>query len=199
MELSPNYANESSFKVYIDYLALKKHFTTKGYDYHKYRGKVKASFETFRSRNDVFFFHKVSKKDEPHRLLLANIVKNPKAWIREIAEDSGDENYLAWERKMQSLTYSFKNDLSVLNEDYKSNFIVNGGQHPHLMSLYLQKKISLETITILSHISKVLDYWENDIVDKFVAGDIITLLRKYYPFIRVDEKKFSLIVKERFF
>lgn len=199
MDLSLNYANEASFRVYVDYLALKKHFTTKGYDYHKYRGKVKASFETFQSRNDVFFFYKVSKKAEPHRLLLANMVSNPKAWIREIAEDSGEKRYLEWEKKIQSLTYTFKNDLNKLNEDYKSNFVVNNGQHPTLMSLYLQKKISLETLAILTHISKTLDYWEKEVVDKFVAGDIITLLRKYYPFLHVDQKKFSQIVKERFF
>jgi len=199
MELSLNYANEASFRVYIDYLALKKHFSTKGYDYHKYRGKVKASFETFRARNDVFFFYKISKKDDPHRVLLANLVVNPKSWIREISEDSGEENYLAWEKRIQSLTYLFKSELSNLKDDYKSNFVVSNGQHPYIMSLYLQKKISLETIAILSHVSNVLDYWEKDLVDKFVAGDIITLLRKYYPFLKIDEKKFSQIVKERFF
>lgn len=199
MELSLNYANEASFRVYVDYLALKKHFTTKGYDYHKYRGKVKASFETFQSRNDVFFFYKVSKKDEPHRLLLSNMVANPKAWIREIAEDAGEQRYIEWEKKIQSLTYTFKNDLNKLDDDYKSNFVVNNGQHPHLMSLYLQKKISLETITILAHTSRVLDYWEKEVVDKFVAGDIITLLRKYYPFLQVDEKKFSQVIKSKFF
>jgi hypothetical protein len=199
MDLSPNYANDSSFRVYIDYLALKKHFTTKGYDYHKYRGKVKASFEAFRARNDVFFFHKLSKKDEPHRILLANIVSNPKSWIRDIVDEKGEVEYLSWEKKIQSLTYTFKTELNALNEDYKSNFIVTNGQHPKLISLYLQKKISLETITILSHLSNILDYWEKEVVDKFVAGDIIVLLRKYHPFLSIDQKKFSQIVKERFF
>lgn len=199
MDLSPNYANEASFRAYVDYLALKKHFTTKNYDYHKYRGKVKASFESFRARNDAFFFHKLSKKEEPHRVLLANIVTNPKSWIRDITEESGEETYLAWEKKVQSLTYLFKTELSALDEDYKSNFVVPNGQHPRLITLYLQKKISLETLAILTSISRVLDYWEKEVVDKIVAGDIITLIRKYYPFLRVDEKKFSQIVKERFF
>jgi hypothetical protein len=199
MELSLNYANEASFKAYIDYLALKKHFTTKNYDYHKYRGKVKASFQAFQTRKDVFFFYKLSKKDDPHKILLANIVTNPKSWIRDIVEESGEENYISWEKRVQSLTYLFKTELNALNEDYKSNFVVANGQHPRLMTLYLQKKISLETITILASISRVLEYWETEVVDKIVAGDIITLIRKYYPFLQVDEKKFSQIVKERFF
>jgi len=199
MELSLNYANEASFKAYIDYLALKKHFTTKNYDYHKYRGKVKASFQAFQTRKDVFFFYKLSKKDDPHKILLANIVTNPKSCIRDIVEESGEENYISWEKRVQSLTYLFKTELNALNEDYKSNFVVANGQHPRLMTLYLQKKISLETITILASISRVLEYWETEVVDKIVAGDIITLIRKYYPFLQVDEKKFSQIVKERFF
>jgi len=199
MGLSPNYANEASFRVYVDYLALKKHFTAKNYDYHKYRGKVKASFNSFQTRNDVFFFHKLSKKDDPHRILLANIVTNPKCWIRDIVEESGETNYASWEKKIQSLTYLFKTELNLLNEDYKSNFVAVNGQHPRLITLYLQKKISLETIAILASISRVLDYWEKEVVDKIVAGDIITLIRKYYPFLQVDEKKFSQIVKERFF
>jgi hypothetical protein len=199
MGSSPNYANEASFRTYIDYLALKKHFTTKNYDYHKYRGKVKASFESFRVRSDVFFFYKLSKKDDPHNILLANIVANPKIWIRDILEDSGQEIYSSWEKKIQSLTYLFKTDLSMLNDDYKSNFVVVDGQHPRLMTLYLQKKISLETISILASISKVLGYWDQEIVDKVVASDIITQIRKYYPFLTIDEKKFSQIVKERFF
>lgn len=199
MDISQNYANEKSYKLYIDYLALKKHFTTKGYDYHKYRGKVKASFEKFRSRNDAFFFYKLSKKDDPHEILLANIVSNPKAWIREISEDSGQEVYFSWKKKMQSITHTFKTDLSQLKEEYKDNFIVKGGQHPYLITLFLQKKISLETFTILIHVSKVFPYWEKEIVDKIVASDIIQISKKYYPFLEVDENKFSSIIKERFF
>jgi hypothetical protein len=73
------------------------------------------------------------------------------------------------------------------------------GQHPYIMTLYLQNKISLETFTILSNISNVYDRWSNEIVDKVVARDIIRLSKKYYPFLEIDRKKFSEIVKERFF
>ncbi len=52
--MNHNYATEDAFKTYVDYLALKRHFTTKTYDYHKYNGKVKVSFEAFQTRKDVF-------------------------------------------------------------------------------------------------------------------------------------------------
>ena len=121
---SLNYANEASFRVYVNYIALKKHFDTDGYDYHKYNGKIRASFEKFQTRPDAFFFYKLSKKDDPLKILLSNLILNPKAWIRDIVEERGEENYLNWQRKMDSLSYNFKNELKKLKDDYHSNFIV---------------------------------------------------------------------------
>jgi hypothetical protein len=194
-----NYATEEAFRVYVDYLALKRHFTTDSYDYHKYNGKVRASFESFQTRNDAFFFYKLSRNKNWHNIILANILKNPNVWIRELLEETGDSIFAEWEGRMDSLTYTFKDDLSRLKENYPENFIPTNGQHPHIMTLYLQNKISIETFTILSNISNIYDRWSNEIVDKVVARDIIRLSKKYYPFLEIDRKKFSEIVKERFF
>lgn len=196
---SLNYANEASFRVYVNYLALKKHFDTDGYDYHKYNGKIRASFDKFQTRNDAFFFYKLSKKRDPLKILIANLVRNPKAWIREIVEERGEEVYNEWEKRMDSLSYSYKSDLQKLKDNYHDNLSVTDGQHPYLMTMYFQKEISLETFTILSKISNVYDYWEEKVVDKFVARDIIRLSKKYYPFLEIDQKKFSKITKEYFF
>lgn len=195
--MNPNYATESAFKTYIDYLALKRHFTTKNYDYQKYNGKTKASFDTFQTRNDAFFFYKLSQRPERHNLMLSNIVKNPNTWIKDILEESGEEIYADWKKRIDGLSYHFEQDLSKLDDDYKSNFVVINGQHPKLLSLFLQRKISLETFTILTNLSKVLDYWEQNVVDKIVAGDKILLSRKYYPFLDFDRKKFSAIIKNQ--
>ena len=196
---SLNYANEASFRVYVNYLALKKHFDTDGYDYHKYNGKIRASFDKFQTRNDAFFFYKLSKKKDPLKILIANLVRNPKAWIREIVEERGEEIYNEWEKKMDSLSYLYKTDLHKLKDNYHDNLSVIDGQHPHVMTMYFQKEISIETFTILSKISNVYDYWEEKVVDKFVARDIIRLSKKYYPFLEIDQKKFSAITKEYFF
>jgi hypothetical protein len=194
--MNQSYATDDAFNTYIDYLAHKRHFTTKSYDYHKYNGKVKASRDAFTTRKDLFLFYKLSKRPERQQLILSNMVKNQNIWVGDILEDTADEVYKAWKKRIDGLTYHFQQDLKQLNEDYKSNFIVNGGQHPKLLSLLLQQKISLETFTILTNISKVLDYWEQSIVDKIVACDKIVLSRKYFPFLDVDCKKFSAIVKD---
>lgn len=197
--MTTSYATEQSFRAYIDYLALKKHFTSDGYDYHKYNGKVKASFDNFSTRKDTFFFYKLSQKKDWHNILLANIVKDGNIWIRDVLEEKGEANFAEWEGRMDALTYTFKEDLSNLKDDYASNFASVNGQHPYLMTLYMQKKISLETFTILTHISKVHERWSNEISDKVIAKDLIRLTKKYYPFLQIDQKKFSEIIKNRFF
>ncbi len=194
-----NYATKESFATYVDYLALKKHFTSDSYDYKKYNGKVKASFDKFQTRNDVFFFYKLSKKKDSHHILLSNLLKNPNAWIRDLCEEPAFEVYLNWKKKIDSLNYQFMSDLKKLKEDYKENFTVIGGQHPYLMSLLLQKQITIETFTILTNMSNVFSYWEHEIVDKFIAKDIIKLSKKYYGFLDIDDKKYKEIVKSSFF
>jgi hypothetical protein len=194
-----NSSTKEGYKHYIDYLALKKHFETDDYDYHKYNGKIKASIEAFRSRPDSFFFQKLSRQTNPHERLLANIVENPKIWIRDIVDDQGNQVYLNWKKRIEAISYNFTQDLNKLNENYKSNFIVNKGQHPYLMTLFLKKEISLETASILFNISKVADYWCDEIIDKYIARDIIRLLKKYYPFLQIEQNKFIKIIKDRFF
>jgi hypothetical protein len=199
IKTSLTFANEESFNFYVKYLAIKQHFTTDGYDYHKYRGKIKASFDTFRTRNDVFFFHKLANKDDPENLLLANMVVKPNAFIREIVEQDGEDRYFEWKKKTDSLGRVFKEDLNKLEDDYQQNFVSNNGQHPHVMGLYVQRKITLESFTILTNLSNIFPYWDKEIVDKIVARDIIRLSKKYRPFLNIDEKKFKSIIRERFF
>jgi len=199
MSTSQNLVNEHAFNAYVKYLAFKKHFTTKGYDFHKYNGKVKASFENFRTRNDAYFFVKLAKKDDYQDLLLANMIVKPESWVREIIDDVGHNRYVEWKRKIDSLGHVFKSDLGELKDDYKQNFVSIDGQQPYIGKLLLQKRITLETFTILSFSSNIIPYWEKKVVDKVIFGDIINKSKKYKPFLAYDEQRFKLIVKDKFF
>ena len=50
------------FQVYIEYLALKSHFSNEKYDYFKYNKKVRASVASFNKRSDKYWFEKSSRK-----------------------------------------------------------------------------------------------------------------------------------------
>jgi hypothetical protein len=196
--MQASYATEKSFLTYIDYLALKRHFTTDSYDYHKYNGKVKASFDSFQTRKDLFFFYKLSQKRNCHNLMLSNIVLNPSIWVRDLIDEEAEEVYLKWKGKLDSLSYHISQELETLDDNYKKNFVVSNGQHPYILTLYLQKKISLETFSIVTHTANVFTYWDKEIVDKVVAYDKIRLSKKYYPFLDFDRKKVVTVIKNHF-
>lgn len=195
---STSFANEESFKYYVMFLAMKKHFGSQ-YDYHKYHGKIKASFDKFRTSQYAYFFEKLSHKEDPENLILANMIVKPDVWIREILDDEGEERYLQWKIKMNSMSRIFKADLEKLDDNYQANFAVHNGQHPYVMTLYSQKQISLETFTVLTHMANIFGYWEQNIVDKIIASDIIKLSKKYKPFLNLNEKKLKDLVRNRFF
>lgn len=197
--MSTNYANRDSFNVYKEYLALKNHFTKKSYDYHKYGGKLRLSYDKFQTRKDAFHFYRLSKEKDWKNMIIANIIHNSDVWVREILEDEGQEVYLNWKKRVDSLSYLFKIEIEKLDDDYKTNFVVVDGQHPLLLKRLMRGEISMETFTIVSHLANVFEYWDEKVLDKFIACDIFATSKKYKPFLDYDEKKFKKILKERFF
>lgn len=197
-KISQTLASDDSFNAYVKFLALKKHFTTDNYDYFKYNGKVRANYETFMSRSDAYSFAKLAKKDDVQGLILSNLLINKNIWVRDLLDSEGEARYMNWRKKIESLGYVFKSELAHLNDEYKRNFISVDGQHPYVMTLLLQKKISLETFTILTFMANIFSYWSEKIVDKHISFDIIDKSRKYKPFLEFDTDRFKAIVKERF-
>jgi hypothetical protein len=197
-KISQTLASDDSFNAYVKFLALKKHFTTDNYDYFKYNGKVRANYETFMSRSDAYSFAKLAKKDDVQGLILSNLLINKNIWVRDLLDSEGEARYMNWRKKIESLGYVFKSELAHLNDEYKRNFISVDGQHPYVMTLLLQKKISLETFTILTFMANIFSYWSEKIVDKHISFDIIDKSRKYKPFLEFDTDRFKIIVKERF-
>lgn len=198
-EISRSYVTKESFDAYRMYQAMHRHFNTDKFDYHKYNGKTNVKVESFRTRNDVYSFFRLSQEDNIEELILANFIHNKKAWVRDIISDEGKQRYNEWRRKKESLTRVVKDDLNQLDDDWQSNFVSVKGQHPIIISLYLQRQITLETFTILVHVANIFDYWEKNLLDKIVAYDIIKQSRKYRNFLKIDEKKFKKVIREHFF
>ena len=196
-KISQTLASDEPFNAYVKFLALKRHFTT-DYDFIKYNGKVRANRETFMSRNDAYSFAKLAKHDDPQGLILSNLLINKNVWVRDLLDSEGEARHTNWRKRIESLGYIFKSELAHLNDEYKRNFISQDGQHPLVMTLLLQKKISLETFTILSHQANIFSYWEQKVVDKIVSCDIINKSRKYKPFLDFEPKRFQKIIKDHF-
>lgn len=195
MLLQNSYATEESFNAYINYLALKRHFSSDDYDYHKYNGKVRASFQSFKTRNDAFFFYKLSQKKDWRNLQLANIIQTPSIWIRDLCEPNAEQVYFDWKKKIDAISHHFSSELSNLDNDLSANFVTDRGSHPLLITLFLRKRISKETFAIVSHLCNVYPYWDENLSSDVIARDVIRFGKKYYPFLSIDKKKFSTMLK----
>lgn len=193
--LPANYATKEAFDVYVRYLALKRHFTTDSYDFHKYHGKVKASFDSFQTRSDAYFFFKLSRTKHWNDLVLANVISNPNVWVRDLCEQPAEQVYIDWKKKTDGLTHHFSSELNKLKPVLEDNFAISNGNHPYLLTLLLRNQISIEFFTILTHITNVLPYWKTHLEYDVVAQDAIKTATKYFPFLTFDKKKFVTLVK----
>lgn len=191
----------TAFESYLCYLSLKSHFNKKTYDYHKYNGKVKANLQSFYKRKDRFYFEKMSRQKSDEEIVnffVSNFVScdDPQTlWIGEIIKE-GEQNYKNWMRKIQSLSYIFKEEISILNSsNFDDMFKVKNNKHPEILKLFLRKDISLETMVILNSIlnyKKQFDNKLNDPVWEFISMRI----EKYTPFLHIDKNKFKNVLRE---
>ena len=191
------YSTRDAYDIYVYYLAIKRHFTST-YDFHKYNGKVKANVTSFENRRDKFFFYKLSKKPEAKDLILANMLVDPNIWIGDMLEDKAYRNYEEWLKRIQAITRTFQLDLNELNENFDSNILVEGGQHPRILQLYNQRRICLETLVILNGLTKCFRYWSKNISDTIVFPSINKLVNDYSPFLNYDKDKMRKIVVDKF-
>lgn len=187
------------FEVYKSYLALKNHFTKDSYDYFKYGGKVSASVKSFECRRDRFYFEKLAKLRDPTSFILANICEDTNVWVGDLcANETSERRYKNWLRRNQSLSYTFRDELSALREEFDSNFVCNAGEHPYLLQLYLRGKVSLETLIILVHMTKCFGRWNKAMDFDPVWKDVARKIVKYQPFMKYDLQKLKSVVIEKF-
>jgi hypothetical protein len=190
----------SAFDCYKEYLALKNHFSSPNYDYFRYNGKLKVNSTSFDQRKDKLFFQKLAKHPDVHNFLVANLSKNDKAWIKELAySDDAERVYKDWLKRNQSLTYVVKNDLSQLDSPFDGNFIVSKTQsHPRLLQLYLGGHVTLETMCILLDITKAKKHWDSKVEFDPIYDEVRKKIEKYTPFIKYDKDKMKKIVLDYF-
>jgi hypothetical protein len=187
-----------AYAAYVMYLALKRHFTLgSNYDYFKYNGKTNASKQSFETRRDRYSFHKLSKKDHPRDFVVANFIDNgPNIWIGDLVTDSKyEDTYKSWMKRRESISYVFKSEIegiSDIDEDLK----VIDGQYPKLLQQYMKKKVSLETIIVLSNMIGFLKKWKKEISDPIVWPEIYNTCIKYAPFMEYDADKLKKITLE---
>ena len=187
--------------AYRCYLALKNHFTKDHYDYIKYRGKTRASNEAFYKRKDRFWFEKFARQKndkEIEEFFVSNFIysTDPSTmWIGEMIKE-GEGRYQEWQKKVQSLTYVFKEETESVFENKKIDDMFDCSKgHPPILKSYLGGDISLESMVIYDRIlgyGKDFDKRLKDPVWETVSRKI----KKYSPFLNIDVSRYKKILKE---
>ena len=195
---SSQYSTRDAFDLYSYYMAMRKHFTT-SYDFVKYGGKMRLSVDSFENRRDKFFFYKLSKRKDSKDFVLANLIVNPDIWIGNLVDsEDANTNYTEWQKRQQSLSYIFKNDLDELYEDFNQNFIVENGQYPRILKLFNMKQLCIETLVILDDLTGCFKYWDKSINDTIVYPSINKTVKKYKPFLSYDKSKMRQICLDKY-
>ena len=126
------------FDTYKTYLALKNHFTKDSYDYHKYQGKSRASLQSFYKRRDRFWFEKLSRQKDDKEIInffVSNFTScsDPGSlWIGEMIKE-GESRYTSWQKRIQSLTYLFKQESQEIFENGVETVFDCSKGHPTLL------------------------------------------------------------------
>lgn len=189
----------TEFEVFRDYMALKSHFTTKSYDYFKYQGKLKSiTPAAYDKRRDKVFFMKLAKHKDPRHFLVANFIEG-NSWIGDLAyNEQAQTVYTNWQKRTQSLTYIFQNEIEHLKDDINANFVVEDNQHPFALKLFLSKKISIETLVILIDLVRCFSHWNTELADDLLWKELSLRLVKYKPFVQYDRSKMKKILLDKF-
>ena len=182
--------------VYIMYCALKAHFGKGDYDYIKYGGKSSATRDSFWKRTDRIFFVKISRKYKRKEVILdylvSNFVHNTKGWLG----DFSDENYVEWKKRMQSLTYTFEQEITPLleNNSFNDIFEIPDDTHPRLLKEHLGNRVSMEAMIILDSLVEYTKNWDKKMSGDVVWPNINKMLKNYKKFLTFDRKRCKMIL-----
>ena len=190
------------FDCYKTYIAMKSHFTKDSYDYLRYGNRLpRLTVNSFYQRKDRFFFEKMSRQfngNEIEKFFIANFTAGTdpdKVFISDIIK-TGRDTYIEWQKRNQSLSYTFKEDLNKLFDGRNLDEVFSCKKgHPLILKNYLGGHICLETLVICN---KILGYTQNfdKKLDPYVWSTVSMKIKKYEPFINIDVFHYKKILKQ---
>ena len=196
----------TGYEAFCLYSSLKLHFTQESYDYFKYGGKSRTSIDAFENKKDKWFYYKLSRRfsnDEQARdFLVANFLHDRDVLIGNLLREDSDVHYRARQKVLQSLSYTFTNEIASLMTHGNPNDLLmlrDNSPYPLLLSKLLYGEVSIETVCILNSILNFLPMWDKKIDDTIHYPNTSLKIKKYTPFIQFDPTKYKLILRKQLY
>ena len=178
------------------YQSLKLHFTKPKHDH--IAKPLRLNRVAVGKRKDLPFLQKLARHNDPHGLILANILHNPNTWPLDLIQPDAERVYLEHQRRLQSLTYTFTSELGKLRTPFDDNIKVSDGTLPPLFQEYIRGSISLETLTILCDLCQCYRYWDKRLKNDPLWEAHSLRIIKYRPFLPYDKEKFRGLLVDAF-
>lgn len=190
------------FKAYRYYLAIKLHFTTDKFNVFQNRGNVKGTREAFNARNDRYIFEKLALKKPNDKDIIQFFTANF-AYGHDQAIYAGQEaedNYLEWQKRKQSITKIFIDDLAAMithievsKMKHSAIFEFTDNQYPVALNMFIGGKITIETLRIIDDFTGIIDRWRNQPSVKYIWDDELRRVTKLTGFVKYDKIKLGKI------
>ena len=199
------------FEAYKLYLAVWQHFSRdRDYNYFKYNGKLANTNPiTYDKRKDKYFFETLGKRNRGDLLqyYVANFAHHGSEvqLICDLQSKEAEDVYVHWQKRVQSLTYIFEEDLKEINEfliarglGFDRLFEVEEDEHPLIFRFVQQRMIEVETYLIMDKILGFSKRIAKKIKDSYVFPAEQYRYDRYSEFLNLSSDKYVKIMKEVF-
>lgn len=182
----------NGFQAYKYYMAIKLHFTKDDFSVFVNRGHVRVKYESYLKRNDYQLFERAARQHDDREFIqyvAANFMYNNPDVIYD--EQAGVENFQEFNRRKQSMTRIFENDVDlIVNEGYNlGNEPLTSSEIPGIVQLFLAGKVSVETMSILNDINQLLDNFTDNSLVNLMVGNDLRRARKAKGFVKYNKDR----------
>lgn len=183
-----------TFQAYKDFNAIRLHFTSK-YDYFKYHGKTRVTWNSFEKFSGKKTLHNILRKHQSDFIeYVATCFAYDKdiSWVGDLNSATAEENWLTHRKNMGSLTRIYTTEISDLFRDRSAKEVLMGDDNlPLIEKNRISGLTSMETCCILD---QIFDYINKNKCTHPLWEDTIRI-KKYTPFLEINLQKFIDITK----
>ena len=201
----------TGFEAYKLYLSVWQHFSScNDYNYITYKGKLgNITVKAYEKRKDKYFFEALGSRNRGDLLqyYVANFAHHgvEVAWIGDLHSKESEDVYVHWQKRIQSLSYTFEEDLKEVKEfliarglGFDRLFEVEEDEHPIIFRFVQQKMIEVETYIIMDKILGFSKRIATKIKDSYIFPSEQYRYNRYAEFLNIDNDKYIKIMKEIF-
>lgn len=184
----------SPFEAFQMYHAVKRHFTTKSFDYFKYNGKTNLKLEHFKKRKDRHIFERLAQRQDLLKYLVANMTANPSFWP---LDPHAVGFYVGYCRFFDSLSYNVKNEIEELSRitgSVKELIEAPPDDYPQIIRLYHERQVNIWFLSVFADCVGCISYWKKEYKDDLLIEPILLTLQKHRPFLDYDKKTIKKVI-----